>query len=65
MAYEPKTRDRVTYRGLPHTVISVKLGLIAGPHVRMNCAGECPADCDAGTLTSVRIIIPEQEPSKP
>lgn len=65
MAYEPKTGDRVTYRGLPHTVTSVKLATIAGPHVRMSCEAGCPKNCDAGELTSVYLITPERAPSEP
>lgn len=49
------TGDRVLYRGREHRIMSVKLGLIAGPHARMTCDQE---SCDCGQLTSIRLLSP-------
>lgn len=48
----------VIYQGRLHTVASISLGRIAGPHARLVCGPSCPETCDAGTLTSINLLSP-------
>ena len=58
--------DTVTYRDVPHRVLSVRLGLIAGPHARIECPVQldgprCPEYGDH-VLTSHKLLTPSPSP---
>ena len=53
----PNIGDTVTYRQRLHIVTAVRLGLIAGPHVRLSPIVNCAPHCDCAELTSVGLVI--------
>lgn len=49
----------VRYRGRPHRVASVTVGMIDGMVARLSCGPDCPEDCDAiGRHVSFALLVP-------